>query len=62
MSDPPRPKMVTVKFDQNKPKPTTKKTKPIQAEVDVGKEFNRCVSYKYDESADYMVGVMSGAL
>lgn len=38
-----RPKQVTVKHpESNKPKPTTKKTKPIQADLDVIKEFARC--------------------
>lgn len=38
-----RPKMVTVKHpESNKPKPTTKKGKAIQADVDVIKEFQRC--------------------
>ena len=37
-----RPKTVTVKVDENKPKPTTKKNKPIQADLDVAKEFLRC--------------------
>lgn len=38
-----RPKMVTVKHpESNKPKPTAKKSKPIQADLDVGKEFIKC--------------------
>lgn len=38
-----RPKMVTVKHpESNKPKPTIKKNKPIQADLDVTKEFVRC--------------------
>lgn len=38
-----RPKVVTVKHpESNKPKPTVKKNKPIQADLDVAKEFNRC--------------------
>ena len=41
-SDSSRPKTVTVKVDENKPKPTTKKNKPIQADLDVAKEFLRC--------------------
>ena len=35
--------MVTVKHpESNKPKPTIKKNKPIQADLDVAKEFTRC--------------------
>jgi len=35
--------MVTVKHpESNKPKPTAKKSKPIQADLDVGKEFIKC--------------------
>ena len=42
MSDPNKPpKTVTVKFDQNKPKITVKKGKPIQPDLDVAKEFQR---------------------
>ena len=38
-----RPKVVTVKHpESNKPKPTVKKNKPIQADLDVAKEFIRC--------------------
>lgn len=38
-----RPKMVTVKHpESNKPKPTVKKNKPIQADLDVAKEFIKC--------------------
>lgn len=38
-----RPKMVTVKHpESNKPKPTVKKNKPIQADLDVAKEFTKC--------------------
>ena len=38
-----KPKMVTVKHpESNKPKPTTKKNKPIQADLDVLKEFTKC--------------------
>jgi len=38
-----RPKMVTVKHpESNKPKPTTKRNKPIQADLDVSKEFSKC--------------------
>ena len=38
-----RPKVVTVKHpESNKPKPTVKKNKPIQADLDVAKEFARC--------------------
>lgn len=38
-----RPKMVTVKHpESNKPKPTTKKSKPIQADQDVIKALQRC--------------------
>jgi leucine-rich repeat protein SHOC2 len=41
MPDPPRPKTVTVIDQNNKARPTTKKTKPIQANLDVSKEFSR---------------------
>jgi hypothetical protein len=35
--------VVTVKHpESNKPKPTVKKNKPIQADLDVAKEFTRC--------------------
>jgi leucine-rich repeat protein SHOC2 len=35
--------VVTVKHpESNKPKPTVKKNKPIQADLDVAKEFSRC--------------------
>lgn len=38
-----RCKTVTVKHpESNKPKPTTKKNKPIQADLDVTKEFTKC--------------------
>ena len=38
-----KPKMVTVKHpESNKPKPTVKKIKPIQADLDVAKEFTKC--------------------
>lgn len=38
-----RPKVVTVKHpESNKPKPTAKKGKAIQADVDVTKELQRC--------------------
>ncbi|RXG54032.1 Leucine-rich repeat protein soc-2-like protein [Armadillidium vulgare] len=37
-----RPKVVMVKLDESKPKPTAKKNKPIQADLDVSKEFTRC--------------------
>jgi leucine-rich repeat protein SHOC2 len=38
-----RPKVVTVKHpESNKPKPTVKKNKPIQADLDVAKEFIKC--------------------
>ena len=54
-----RPKVVTVKHpESNKPKPTVKKNKPIQADLDVAKEFTRCkeegsfcLSYFYLERA-----------
>src|SRR5271156_628808 len=39
----PKPKVVTVKHpESNKPKPTVKKNKPIQADLDVAKEFTKC--------------------
>lgn len=42
-TDAARPKVVTVKHpESNKPKPTVKKNKPIQADLDVTKEFLRC--------------------
>lgn len=43
LSDSSKPKMVTVKHpESNKPKPTVKKNKPIQADLDVSKEFGKC--------------------
>jgi len=38
-----RPKVVTVKHpESNKPKPTTKKSKPVQVDQDVIKSLQRC--------------------
>ncbi|KAK7016183.1 hypothetical protein SK128_018567 [Halocaridina rubra] len=36
-------KVVRVLVDDSKPKPTTKKNKPIQADLDVSKEFSRYI-------------------
>ncbi|XP_064106500.1 leucine-rich repeat protein soc-2 homolog [Macrobrachium nipponense] len=35
-------RQVRVVVDDSKPKPTTKKNKPIQADLDISKEFSRC--------------------
>lgn len=47
---PPQVKQVTVKHpDSNKPKPTTKKpNKPLQADLDVAREFQRCIDNNED--------------